>query len=491
MQNADNKKKTIALLQDTAMQKMGKCLSSEYDGIKAHYQWECQLGHQWPAIAESVLRGSWCPTCAGQRKITIEEMIGICETKGGKFLSSEYINQHTKYEVICGEGHIFYPHGMSLINGSWCKKCQSAELWLKNRVKVSLEDYKTAGLNVNCNFIGIQIPQKTTIKSQWQCQKEGHVFPMTYNNIKNHKQHCPKCSGRAKVTMADCEELALSRDGKILSKSYNPYELQIWQCKHGHVFPSKYSTIKSQKVWCPYCSSGVGERVCRFVFESLFGVPFNKVRPDWLLNQEGNRLELDGFSEHVKIAFEHNGKQHYSEKYHRGTEKLIQDDVVKKEQCKQNGITLIVVPEIPSLTKFEDSVNFIIDELTANGIELPIYAIIPIIDSSFRWSETIEEERSKRLEKALSYIKSKNAILNTYEWIQRGKQYVHVFNITTIGGGIRSLTEHKLFKDNLWSDKLIDPLSGEEFYPKHGRQLFATKQNSWTYNNLKKLGKLT
>jgi hypothetical protein len=176
MQNADNKKKTIALLQDTAMQKMGKCLSSEYVGIKAHYQWECQLGHQWPAIAESVLRGSWCPTCAGQRKITIEEMIGICETKGGKFLSSEYINQHTKYEVICGEGHIFYPHGMSLINGSWCKKCQSAELWLKNRAKVSLEDYKTAGLDVNCDFIGIQIPKKTTIKSQWQCQKEGHVF---------------------------------------------------------------------------------------------------------------------------------------------------------------------------------------------------------------------------------------------------------------------------------------------------------------------------
>ena len=122
-----------------------------------------------------------------------------------------------------------------------------------------------------------------------------------------------------------------------MSLKYNPYELQTWQCKHSHEFSSKYSTIKSQKVWCPYCSSGVGERVCRIVFESLFGVPFTKVRPDWLLNREGNRLELDGFSDHVKIAFEHNGKQHYSEKYHRGTEKLIRDDTIKKEHCKQNG----------------------------------------------------------------------------------------------------------------------------------------------------------
>lgn len=483
-------RKTIENLIDAARKRNGTCLDSKYKGIKAHYQWECQFGHKWPAIAESILRGSWCPTCAGQRKITLEELREICQKKGGKLLSTEYINQHTKYEVICREGHIFQPQGMSLTKGSWCKKCQSAELWA-NRTKVSIEDYQKAGLEVGCILLDVQIPERTTIKAQWRCKKENHVFPMTYNNIKNHKQHCPKCSGRGKVTILDCKVLAESRGGKILSKEYNPYELQTWECKYGHSFPSKYSTIKSQKVWCPYCSSGVGERVCRFIFESLFGVPFTKIRPDWLLNREGNRLELDGFSDHLKIAFEHNGKQHYSKKYHRGTEKLIRDDAIKKEHCKQNGITLIVVPEIPSLTKFEDSVNFIIDELTANGIELPAHAVIPIIDSSFRWSETIEEERSNRLEKALSYIKSKNAILNTYEWIQRGKQFVYVFNITTIGGGVRSLTEHKLFKDNLWSDKLIDPLSGEEFYPKHGRQIFATKQNSWTYNNLKKLGKLT
>jgi hypothetical protein len=482
-------RKTIEDLIGAASKRNGTCLDSKYKGIKAHYQWECQFGHQWPAIAESVLRGSWCPTCAGQRKTTIEELQSICENKGGKLLSTNYVNQHTNYEVICSKGHLFQPQGQTLVRGGWCKKCQLAELWAK-RPKVSIEDYQKAGLEVGCILLDAQIPERTTTKAQWRCKKEGHVFPMTYNNIKNHKQHCPKCSGRGKVTMVDCKVLAESRGGKILTTEYNPYELQTWECKHGHSFSSKYSTIKSQKVWCPYCSSGVGERVCRFVFESLFGMKFQKIRPDWLLNEKGNRLELDGFCGKLKIAFEHNGKQHYSEKYHRGTHRLIQDDLIKIERCKQNGITLIVVPEIPSLIKFEDCVDFIISELEKYGIQIPNEAVIPKVDSSFRWTETVEDERAQRLEECKQYIASKNAILSNVELVRRGKQYVFVFDITTRGGGKRSLTEHKLMKDSLWSEKMIDPLTGEEFYRKNGQQKFASKQNSLTYNNMKKLGRL-
>jgi len=163
--------------------------------------------------------------------------------------------------------------------------------------------------------------------------------------------------------------------------------------------------------------------------------------------------------------------------------------LVKIEKCEQNGITLIVVPEIPSLIKFEDCVNYIIHELNKKGIMIPAEAIIPVVDSSFRWSDTIEDDRIRRLEEFKQYIASKNATLNNVELVRRGKQYVFVFDITTRGGGKRSLTEHKLMKDNLWSEKMVDPLTGEEFYRKNGQQKFATKQNLWSYNNLKKLGK--
>ena len=41
---------------------------------------------------------------------------------------------------------------------------------------------------------------------------------------------------------------------------------------------------------------------------------FRKIRPDWIKNKEGNKLELDFYCEELKLAFEYQGIQH--EQYH-------------------------------------------------------------------------------------------------------------------------------------------------------------------------------
>jgi hypothetical protein len=480
-------KKSIHILREIALQRGGKCLSEKYFNVKHRYEWECRVGHKWQASADSIInQKSWCPSCAGQRKITIEELKSICKAKGGVFLSEKYINAHTKYEVKCSEGHVFYPNAQSLLKGYWCKRCSSRNIWTKNNKKVNRDDYVKAGKLVGSDLISAEIPNRTTIKAEWQCYAKGHNFFMTYNNIHNHKQNCPKCQGKAKITFEDCVKIAEARNGKILSETYYPYELQLWQCKHGHKFSAKYSTIKSQKVWCPYCSQSVGERAVRYVFEAIFKKEFIKSRPKWLINKLGKRLELDGYCEELSLAFEHNGKQHYSSDYHRGTDKLMDNDKIKLALCQQFGVNLITVPEVPSLLNFEDLSPYIVKEIQNRGISIPKDTIIPNIDSSFRWSETTEEERLRRLERAKKYIESKQAILNKSEWKRRGKQYVFVFDIITIGGGNRSLSEHKLFTDDLWSTKRIDPLTKEEFFPKSGKQKFVNRANSWKYNNLKK-----
>ncbi len=483
-------KKSLSTLQEIAANRGGKCLSENYVDVKNKYDWECKDGHKWSSSADSIInQNSWCPTCAGQRKITLEELQSICASRGGVFLSQKYVNAHTKYEVICGEGHIFYPNGQSLTRGSWCKKCASSEVWAKSNKKISREDYIEAGKNVGCELLSEKIPNKTIIKAEWKCMAKGHVFSMTFNNISNHKQNCPKCQGKAKITFEDCVIIAESRMGKIISDRYNPYELQLWECKHGHQFSAKYSTIKSQKTWCPYCTQSVGERAVRYVLESIFGKEFIKTRPKWLVNESGKRLELDGFCEVLGLAFEHNGKQHYSTKYHRGTVKLIENDSIKLHLCQINDVNLIVVPEVPSLIRFENLPSYLIRELTSKGVQIPADASIPQLDSSFRWSKTTEDARLKRLERAKNYIQSKQATLKKTDWIKKGKQYVFVFEIITVGGGYRSLNEHKLFTDDLWSAKRIDPLTKEEFYPTSGKQLFASKFNSWKFNNLKKKNK--
>lgn len=93
-----------------------------------------------------------------------------------------------------------------------------------------------------------------------------------------------------------------------------------------------------------------GERITRRVFEHLFKKPFVRVRPDFLKNPESNRnLELDGYNEELKIAFEYNGIQHYCfpngfKQTKKEFEQQLRRDKFKMEKCNEHGIYLITVP---------------------------------------------------------------------------------------------------------------------------------------------------
>jgi len=56
---------TIEQMQEIAAQRGGKCLSTEYKGLKVHLLWQCSLNHEpWLAIPNNVKNHeSWCPHC--------------------------------------------------------------------------------------------------------------------------------------------------------------------------------------------------------------------------------------------------------------------------------------------------------------------------------------------------------------------------------------------------------------------------------------------
>ncbi|HBP5921356.1 TPA: hypothetical protein L6A25_32105 [Pseudomonas aeruginosa] len=47
----------------------GECLIEEFVGLNWRYWFRCSQGHDWKAMGEAILRGSWCPICARQRRI--------------------------------------------------------------------------------------------------------------------------------------------------------------------------------------------------------------------------------------------------------------------------------------------------------------------------------------------------------------------------------------------------------------------------------------
>jgi hypothetical protein len=113
------------------------------------------------------------------------------------------------------------------------------------------------------------------------------------------------------------------------------------------------------------------EELCRKILEQYFNRPFNRVYPDFLINDKtGRRMQLDCYNKELKLALEHHGIQHYRfpNSYHHSQkefEDLQYRDKLKKELCEKEGIRLIVVPyNVPE----KELESYIISELHKLGM---------------------------------------------------------------------------------------------------------------------------
>ena len=118
-----NKKHTIDDMHDIAKKRGGKCLSSTYVNSKTKLIWECSQGHQWKAASRKIMRGIWCPACAGNKKLSIDDMHYIAKERGGKCLSNTYTNNKTKLIWECSEGHQWKATPKNIKLGTWCPVC--------------------------------------------------------------------------------------------------------------------------------------------------------------------------------------------------------------------------------------------------------------------------------------------------------------------------------------------------------------------------------
>ena len=93
-----------------------------------------------------------------------------------------------------------------------------------------------------------------------------------------------------------------------------------------------------------------GEARCKKWLQEHFGLPFDKIRPDWLKNPTfGKNLEIDCFNAELGIGVEYNGEQHYMIVDKFGGNKASLEysqykDKLKQTLCRQNGVYLIIVP---------------------------------------------------------------------------------------------------------------------------------------------------
>ncbi len=138
-------------------------------------------------------------------------------------------------------------------------------------------------------------------------------------------------------------------DEKQLSNNLSDINLSLASNKDFHnktERPNKTNNVINKR----YKNESNGEAICRNVLEKIYKKPFLKKRPSWLINPKtGKRMELDGFNEQLKIAFEYDGIQHYKypNKFHKTEQAFlgqVQRDKDKVRICDEHGVYLIRVP---------------------------------------------------------------------------------------------------------------------------------------------------
>tara|TARA_Y100000294_G_C8536531_1_gene329303 strand:- start:33 stop:1193 length:1161 start_codon:yes stop_codon:yes gene_type:complete len=193
------------------------------------------------------------------------------------------------------------------------------------------------------------------IKSKLKIEcSEGHVWDAIPSDLIYKNSWCPECGGTKKLTLKKIQEIAKERSGKCLSKKYvNSYSKLTWKCLQGHVWESSAKNVLHKGSWCPQCNIYFGEEICRTTFEQLFNNKFVRIRPKWLINNDKNRMELDGYCENLKTAFEYQGKQHYIisrfSKSKSSLKKRITDDMIKSQICKEKNINLFAIKHTDNL----------------------------------------------------------------------------------------------------------------------------------------------
>lgn len=78
---------TLEEMQEIAAKRGGRCLSTEYVNSSTPLMWECAHGHQWKATPDNVMsKSSWCRFCSQKERParrSMQDMQALARAQGG------------------------------------------------------------------------------------------------------------------------------------------------------------------------------------------------------------------------------------------------------------------------------------------------------------------------------------------------------------------------------------------------------------------------
>jgi uncharacterized CHY-type Zn-finger protein len=363
-----------------AKKQNGQCLTHPDTPIKKHTYllWKCDnIEHPaWESTFHNIIElNTWCGRCAGKytEKEYLVKAYKMANEKGGQCLSTEYIDQRSPMIWKCDdESHPFWHASYDdiLNKNNWCGKCKGILTPEEYLQKAQAYAISKGGKCISTQY------DTQAEKLKWECPKHG-VFKSDYVNIVSRKRWCPHCfkEARDNAIFEKAKEYARTRGGEILTIQFINVNRKLeWKCKNKS-HPTWWGSprfIVGQKTWCPECGLTYSkEKRVRIMLEYLLGFSLVKARPQWNLNPKTNHyLELDGYNEKEKIAFEFQGRHHFKENIFKNSNlsDIQYKDAIKLENCLKEGVKLLVIEDNTNTRTFNTLMKHLINNLERENI---------------------------------------------------------------------------------------------------------------------------
>ncbi len=269
---------------------------------------------------------------------------------------------------------------------SACARCSGKERWTRGRLRKAIagkrELYNSTGTGLEDG------PDDEPIL----LRNEYFFRCITCGDVKKAKAFaatrlktatCNLCKERAQWTLGDFRAEVIELGGEVLDLANEGDSMLIYasrklrvRCPYGHESAKTPQHVTEQRTLCLECSIGRSERIVRAYFEAMFGTPFPQSRPAWLINPATKYgLHLDGYSESLQVAFEHDGPQHFGTAFLSMTldqiQRLQQRDALKNKICQAQGVRLIRVPALKQMLPLDQLRSHILQECGKSGVHVP------------------------------------------------------------------------------------------------------------------------
>jgi hypothetical protein len=257
----------LARVMEIAATRGGSCVGSHDGKVRLR----CSEEHEWEAIARNVVHGgTWCPTCARQkRSVKVDDVSAIARARGGECLSRALIDSTDPSDTTsrprrlvvckCQLGHVWETDVRTIKAGSWCPVCARKTRKLPREKRHTMDEMASLARTRGGACVSeVQEFPGVTEKLLWRCHREHEWFAAPRNVMRG--SWCPVCAAAVKrpsnhmvTTIEDVVAAAAARGGECLSPRYVHSSMKMaWRCSEGHLFHANLARV-NRGYWCPAC----------------------------------------------------------------------------------------------------------------------------------------------------------------------------------------------------------------------------------------------